>query len=89
MKRRLATPDEIYEVLDQAIARSGGNGKLAVAISFYQIMEERGLADTEHGICPVCGQVIVIVGHSKDFRFIGSCGDAFTIQHWYDLAPQA
>ena len=34
------------------------------------------------GLCPICGEHILIMGMTKDGRLIGSCGDAFTQERW-------
>ena len=33
-------------------------------------------------LCPVCGASVTLTGKTKDGRFVGSCGDAFTQDRW-------
>jgi len=39
-------------------------------------------------ICPICGEIVHIIGKTKDGRLIGSCMDAFTEEQWLDKGIQ-
>lgn len=38
------------------------------------------------GLCPVCGEHVTLTGRTKEGRWIGSCGDAFSNAKW-DTCP--
>jgi len=33
-------------------------------------------------LCPICGEIVSIIGLTKDGRLIGSCRDAFSVERW-------
>lgn len=42
----------------------------------------------QRGLCPVCGARIRLVTNTTDGRYVGSCGDAFTLMQWRALGPR-
>ena len=42
----------------------------------------------QRGLCPVCGARIRLVADTTDGRYVGSCGDAFTVAQWRALGPR-
>lgn len=42
----------------------------------------------QHGLCPVCGERIELIGNTTDGRYIGSCQDAFWPRQWRQLGPR-
>lgn len=41
---------------------------------------EMPIIESDH--CPICGDIVVIIGKTKDGRLIGSCNDAFMADQW-------
>lgn len=42
----------------------------------------------QRGVCPVCGVRIRLIADTADGRYVGSCGDAFTLTQWRALGPR-
>lgn len=34
------------------------------------------------GLCPICGDLVYLLGETKDGRLVGSCHDAFWMKQW-------
>lgn len=42
----------------------------------------KAIRERLNSLCPICGEIITIIGRTADDRLMGSCGDAFQKEKW-------